>query len=156
MNVKKLFLALLVGICSVTSYAQSYDSEKIALRNFLVRMYKNAPFEGVKVVSDYDNTYILSVLLLDPAKYGNNESTMNRVASVKAMSQVSRFNNGSTITDDLVIRTTEDTNGQTSIETIESIYEKSIGYVKSLEQLTNFTNDDGKQVFLYIAPLVTE
>ena len=153
---KKLFLVLLLGIISVGTYAQSYDSERINLKNFLVRMYKHAPFEGVKVVSDYDNTYILSVLLLDPAKYGNNESTMNRVAGVKAMSQVSRFNNGSTITDDLVIRTTEDTNGQTSIETIESIYEKSIGYVKSMEQLTNFANDEGKQVFLFIAPLVAE
>ncbi len=34
------------------------------LTRFLVRMYENAPFEGVKVVDDYDHRFLLSVLLL--------------------------------------------------------------------------------------------
>lgn len=150
---KKIIFIAILGLCSTNIFAQSYDSERVNLKNFLVRMYKSAPFEGVKVVSDYDNTYLLSVLQLDPSKYGGNESTMNRVASVKAMSQVSRFNNGSHISEDCVIRTTESEDGKASTETIISIYEKSIGYVKSMEQLTNLTDDNGMRVFLFIAPL---
>ena len=52
---KRLILAITV-LCGIISlYAQSYDQERTALKNFLVRMYKAEPFEGVKVVSDYDN-----------------------------------------------------------------------------------------------------
>ena len=65
--------------------AQGYSGDKVAFTNFLVRMYNNAPFEGVRAVNDYDNAYLISVLALDPAKYKNNESVINRVSSVKAM-----------------------------------------------------------------------
>lgn len=146
LRINILFFALL---STFSIYAQGYNMEKTALTNFLVRMYKNAPFEGVRVVQDYDNNYLLSVLILDPAKYNGNESVMNRVAGVKAMSQASRFFNGSVITDELVIRTTEDSQGQSNIETLETINERSMGYVNALEQLTNFTDSNGQRVFLY-------
>ena len=73
--------------------AQGYNTEKTALTNFLVRMYENAPFEGVRAVDDYEQQYLISVLTLEKAKYPN-ESAMFRVAGVKAMSQASRFFNG--------------------------------------------------------------
>lgn len=140
-----IFTLMLVSLCI---YAQGYNAEKTALTNFLVRMYKSAPFEGVRVVEDYDNHYLLSVLSLDPKKY-DSESVMNRVAGVKAMSQASRFFNGSRITDSLIIRTTEQADGQTSTEIIEQINENSIGYVNALEQLTNFRDESGNRVFIY-------
>lgn len=144
-----LFVLLLVLPC----LAQGYNTERTSFTRFLVRMYNNAPFEGVRIVQDYDSIYLMSVLSLDPAKYGGNESAMNRVASVKAMSQASRFLNGSSITDDLIIRTTEDAAaGHTTTEIIESIQEHSMGYVQALEQLTNFRSSDGsRQVFIFLA-----
>jgi len=132
--------------------AQSYNAEKMALTNFLVRLYDNAPFDGVKAVEDYDNAYLMSVVKLNKAKY-KTESALNRVASVKAMSQASRFFNGSNITEDMIIRTTEKSDGTSDTEIIENIREHSVGYVKQLELLTNFSAKDGEQVFIFITPL---
>ena len=111
-------------------------------------MYNNAPFEGVRVVEDYETYYLLSVLTLDKTKYSN-ESIMNRVASVKAMSQASRFFNGSNITSELIIRTSEKSDGSGDTDVIEKIKEHSVGYVKALEQLTNFPDKTGRQVFIF-------
>lgn len=124
------------------------------MTNFLVRMYENAPFEGVKIVEDYDNAYLMSVVKIDKEKY-KSESALNRVAQVKAMSQASRFFNGSDITDDMIIKTTEKGAGTSDSEIIENIREHSAGYVKQLEHLTNFTTSEGKQVFIFLTPLMT-
>lgn len=150
---KKYILLLgLILFQVVHSQAQNYNQEKTALTNFLVRMYENVPFDGVKAVEDYENSYLMSVVKLDKGKY-KTESALNRVASVKAMSQASRFFNGSNITDDMIIRTTEKADGTTDTEIIENIREHSVGYVKQLEHLTNFPAKDGQQVFIFLTPL---
>ena len=144
---------MILLLSGLPAKAQSYNAERTALTNFLVRMYNNAPFEGVKVVDDYDNAYLLSVLSLDKSKYPN-ESVMNRVASVKAMSQASRFFNGSNITSEMIIRTSEKSDGSGDTEIIENIKENSVGYVKQLEMLANFSaKQDGWQVFMYFKKL---
>ncbi len=145
-----IWLALAFMI-ALPTWAQSYNQEKTALANFLVRMYENAPFDGVRAVEDYEQSYLMSVVKLDKGKYPS-ESALNRVASVKAMSQASRFFNGSNITEDMIIRTTEKSDGTSDIEIIENIKEHSAGYVKQLEHLTNFAFEGG-QVFIFIAPL---
>lgn len=151
----KIIIALvsLIAIFPAMMQAQSYNTERTALTRFLTRMYNSSPFEGIKAVNDYDNNYLISVVVLDPAKYGNNESTMSRVAGVKAMSQASRFFSGSKITADLVIKTTEDSEGEALTEMIETINENSIGFVKALEELTNFDNESNKKVFIYITEI---
>ena len=149
MNIKKLILACLILFASISAYSQNFNSDMTALSRFIERMYKASPFEGVKLLEDYDNQYLLSVIVLNPAKYGNNESTMTRVASVKAMSEASRFFNGSQITMDLVISTKEDGESNITTEMLEKINEKSIGYVKTLSLLTSFPKDDNKHVFVY-------
>lgn len=148
-NTITTILFIFVLLLSGNINAQSFNADKTALTNFLVRMYKHATFD-IKVVEDYDNHYLVSVVILDPAKYGGSESTMLRVASVKAMSQASRYFNGSSITADLLITTKEDAESNANTEILEKIKEKSIGYVNQLEHLSNFTNDEGKQVFLYV------
>lgn len=146
-------ICLLAILCTSVLFVQSvfsqgYNAEKTALTNFLVRMYNNAPFEGVRVVEDYETYYLLSVLTLSESRYSN-KSTMNRVASVKAMSQASRFFNGSKITSELIIRTSEKSDGAGVTEVIEKIQEHSIGYVKAMELLTNFPTQDSIQVFMF-------
>lgn len=81
---KRVGALLMVLSVWIYTFAQGYNQERTALSNFLVRMYENAPFDGVKVVEDYDNSYLMSVVKLDKAKY-KTESALNRVASVKAM-----------------------------------------------------------------------
>lgn len=153
---KKLFVSIvLLMVISLGTNAQGYSSDKVAFTNFLVRMYNNAPFDGVRAVNDYDNAFLISVLALDPAKYNNNESAINRVASVKVMAQASRFLNGSNITQDMIIHTTEKNYGTSDTDIIENIHENSVGYVKAMEQLTNFKRSDGKQVFVFATLLKT-
>ena len=145
---------ILSGVfCDV--FAQGYNSDKTDLGYFVERMYKTAPFEGVKVITDYDHTYLLSVVLLTVSNY-KTEQEMNRVAVVKAMSQASRFFNGSHINSDLIICTTEKNDGSTDTELIEHIMENSAGYVKALELLTNFDDSQGKRVFVYITEVVKQ
>ena len=149
----KTKFTLLFLILSFSSYSQSINEDKTALTNFIKRMYNSAPFEGVKVIDDYDHQYFISVLSLEKAKY-TNDAMMNRVAQVKGQSQANIFFNGSTISSDLVIKTTEnkstDKPATSAVETIESIKENAMGFVKSMELLTNFDNPDGKRmVFIF-------
>ena len=57
---KKLLLVVSLTIISLGIDAQGYSCDKVAFTNFLVRMYNNAPFDGVRAVNDYDNAYLIS------------------------------------------------------------------------------------------------
>jgi hypothetical protein len=134
--------------------AQSFNDDKVSLSNFMKRMYTSKPFEGVKIIDDYDHDYLVSIISLDKTKY-TNESIMNRVAQVKAQSQASTFLNGATISMDMVITTTEkkDTqnNVNTIVETVEQIKQNSAGFSQGLELLSNFDNsDNSRMVYIYI------
>lgn len=136
--------------------AQGFNEDKTAFSNYLKRMYNSSPFEGVKVVEDYNNKYFISVVSLEKAKY-TSSSIMNRVAQVKARQQANTFFNGSTISSDLVIKTTETKNKDSTkslTETLESIKERSIGFVEGMELLINFeTNQNQRMVFIYFREL---
>ena len=151
-TIKNKVTLLFLLLIAFSSYSQSFNDDKVSLTNFIKRMYNSAPFEGVKVIDDYDHQYFISVLSLEKVKYPN-EAMMNRVAQVKGQSQANIFFNGSTISSDLVIKTTENKSTDkpsTAVETIESIKENAVGFVKSMELLTNFDNPDGKRmVFIF-------
>lgn len=148
---KKLLLLITIAF-TLSANAQSFNDDKTAFTNFLKRMYTATPFEGVKIVDDYDHQYLVSVISLDKAKY-TNPSDMNRVAQVKAQSQANTFLNGATISLDMVIKTSEKTSKDstsTLVETVESIKQNSMGFTQGLELLTNFENADStRMVFMY-------
>ena len=155
---KKLLLLLFIGF-AFSSYGQGFNDDKTAFSNFLKRMYNSSPFEGVKLVEDYDNEYIISVLSLE--KGTKSFSILSRVAQVKAQRQVSAFFNGSTITAEFIIKTTEEKADsievKTTVETIEKIKENSVGFVNGLELLTNFDIDEGERMlFIYIKKIEDE
>ena len=160
-NIKKLVFFCFFISNGINIYAQGYNEDKTSMTNFLKRMYTNAPFEGVKVVEDYDNKYFISVISLEKAKY-TSQSIMMRVAQVKAQSQANTFFNGSTISSDFIIKTTEEkqkgaNDSKSTVETIETIKENSIGFVRAMELLTNFEIEDGKRVlFIYFKELKNE
>lgn len=146
---KKTLLFSLLSLFFVPIFAQSYNEEHTNLANYLKRMYNNTKFEGMKIVEDYDNKYLISVLSLEKAKYPK-ESDMYRVAQVKALRQASEFVNGGTITSDLIIRTTENASGEeVTIETMEKM--RTVGFVQGMELLINFASSDETQmVFIYL------
>ena len=153
----KTIILFLILIFSLTAKSQSFNEDKTAFSNFIKRMYLSSPFEGVKIVDDYDHQYLVSVISLEKAKY-TSESTMNRVAQVKAQSQASTFLNGATISMDMIITTKESkdsTNNVTTIvETVEQIKQNSVGFSQGLELLINFDNSDNlNMVFVYIREL---
>ncbi|WP_127142127.1 hypothetical protein [Flagellimonas marinaquae] len=159
-NLKILLLSAFFGIFFIqNTLAQSYNDEKTSLGNFIKRMYKASPFEGVKIVEDYDNKYIISVLSLE--KSGKSTSILTRIAQTKAQRQVSTFFNGAVITSEFIIKTTEEkvdsAHVKTTVETIEKIKENSVGFVNGLELLTNFDLENGnRQLLIYIKKIEQE
>ena len=155
---KMFFLFSLQLLLSFTnSYSQSYNQEKVALSNFIIRMYKTEPFTGVKVFLDYENKYLISLVKLSPGNY-NSENDMNRVAEVKAKALVNQFINGSYITSENIITTTESTSKKNSAavqDVMETITESSMGYVNALEHISTFTDEKepDKKVFIYLREL---
>ena len=85
---------------------------------------------------------------------------MNRVAQVKAQSQANTFINGSNISMDMVIRTTEtkdSTDTKTIVESVETIKENASGFTQGMELLSNFDNQDNlKKVFVYCREMKKE
>ena len=157
---KNILVNIIFILFTFNVYSQDYNSDKTTLTNFLKRMYSSAPFTGVKVVEDYENNYLISVVLLEKAKYSSS-STMNRVAQVKAQSQASTFLNGSHIEMDFIMKTTEkrsDKAQEITVETVEKIKEKGYGFVKGLELLSNFDSqqEDGMMVFIYFKKIEDE
>lgn len=141
-----LAISLLFGMIAVQ--AQSYDQERMALKNFLVRMYKAEPFEGVKVVSDYENNYLLSVVLV---KNSASESATNRIAQVKSQRQVSQYLGGLVqVSSETIIRTTEKIKEEKTVEEITDIIkENSIGFTKAMEVLTVIDTPDKQKCYMF-------
>lgn len=155
---KKILFFLILAVAFDVN-AQSFNEDKTTFSNFVKRMYTATPFEGVKIVDDYDHQYLVSIISLDKAKYSD-PSIMNRVAQVKAQSQANTFLNGASISMDMIIKTTEKTSKDSTsavVETIEQIKQNSLGFTQGLELLTNFENADNKRmVFVYIRELIKE
>ena len=158
-SIKVVVIPIILFLGTQSVFSQGFNTDKTPLSNFIKRMYNSAPFEGVKVIDDYDHQYFISIISFEKAKYPSS-STMNRVAQVKAQRQANTFFNGSTISSDLVIKTTEtkdSTLTKSTVEMIESIRENSTGFVQGMELLTNFDAEEGKRmVFIYYREMKEE
>lgn len=142
---------LLLLICNNVVFAQGYDEDRINLSMFIERMYNNEPFDGCRIVDDYDNSYLLAVVTLDKTKY-QNRMAMNRVAEVKSQRVSGEFFNGSQSYTEMVIRTpkSEEKGGDPGlVETLEIIKVNSIGFVKQMQLLTSFDGEDNTKVYVY-------
>lgn len=145
---RKILLSLASLLIGILSFAQGINQEQTALKNFLVRMYKSEPFEGVKIVSDYDNNYVLSVVLI---KNSGSETAMNRIAQVKSQRQVSQYLNGMVSTEsETIIRTTEKVKEEKTIEEItDVIREHSIGFTKAMEVLAVIDASNNQKCYMF-------
>ncbi len=151
MKFKFAFFLLLI---TSNVQAQSYNNNKTVLTNFITRIYNNQPWIGVKIFLDYENKYLISLVELNTSNY-KSENNMVRVAEIKSKSQVNQFLNGSYISSETIIPTTEkrskDNSG--SVEDVtEVIKETSMGYVSSMELISTFNSelDSNKKVFIYL------
>jgi hypothetical protein len=138
---------------NVILQAQDFGGSKVGISNFVRRMYNAQAFNGIKILQTEDGQdYMISVVELkkDPAK---TENIMSRIASVKAKSYASQYINGSNVSSEVVIVTTEEKTKDsviTKTEMQESLKESSTGFADGMELLTNFDSNDGKQaVYIY-------
>lgn len=148
---RKIILSLMLCCISTMVYAQSFDQERIALAKFIERMYNSSPFEGCRIVDDYDNSYLLSVVELDKSKY-KTSSVMNRIAQVKSQRNAGEFFNGTQSYSEITIRTpkSEEKGGSKDmVETYEIIRTNSMGFVQQMALLTNFETENGFVVFVF-------
>lgn len=147
---KRIILLLFVVAYASCCFSQSYNQTQKALESFLVRIYKSAPFEGVKVVADYENNYLLSVVLVKKS-VKSTESTINRIAQLKSSRQVSQYLNGVISTEsETIIRTTENVKEEKSIEEVTDIIkEKSIGFTKAMEVLAVFDTNENERCYMF-------
>ena len=148
---RKILLSILLCCIANVVYAQSFDQERIALAKFIERMYNSSPFEGCRIVDDYDNSYLLSVVELDKSKY-KTSSVMNRIAQVKSQRNAGEFFNGTQSYSEITIRTpkSEEKGGSKEMtETYEIIRTNSTGFVQQMALLTQFESGSGTMVFVY-------
>lgn len=142
-------MPILLMAVTTSIFAQGYDQERIQLAKFIERMYNNAPFDGCRIVDDYDNSYLLSVVALDKSKYKTTQ-IMNRVAEVKSQRNAGEFFNGSQSYTEMTIKTPKGEEHKSDMtEVYELIRVNSIGYVRQMHLLTSFEDATGMQVFVY-------
>ena len=154
---KYIVLSFLLLLYFNNIVAQSYDQDRIQLVKFIERMYNNAPFEGCRFVDDYDNSYFLSVVALDPTKY-KTPQIMNRVAEVKSQRNAGEFLNGTQSYSEFTIRTPksiEQGKNEDMVETIEVIKTNSTGFVKQMQIFTTFESKK-MNVFVYAKKLTNK
>jgi hypothetical protein len=149
----KYMFYLAAILFSLNASSQSYNQDKIALTNFITRMYNQEPWMGVKVFLDYESKYLLSVVKLKTSNYSS-ESSMVRVAEVKSRAQSNQFLNGSYISAESVIKSTRiGKNNSDSVDEITDVLkELSFGFVETMELVTNFSPESDKdyKVFVYM------
>lgn len=137
--------------------AQGYDEERVALAQFIERMYRAEPFEGCRIVDDYDHSYFLAVVALDKSKY-KTASVLNRVAQVKSQRVAGEFFNGSQTYSEMIIHTprSEGKSNDNMEGIVETIRMNSIGYVRQLQLLVSFDIENNMKTFIYFKPINKE
>jgi hypothetical protein len=129
---------------------KSFNEDREAMANYIKQLYLNSPFADITIVENYSSKFLISVVALNKANY-KSLSDMNRVASLRAISQINRYFNGSMTEEIFIIQTTPEINKtQDYWLNISSIKETSSGLVNNLELLTTFIDSNNNlNVFVY-------
>lgn len=145
--IRLIICFLSVFTCCKLVNAQGYNSDRIALSNFLIRMYEQNSFEGVKIVDDYYHQFLISVVSLNKDDY-EDQHAMDRVSEIMSRSQASKFFNGSKITEYDIIKMSDNFDDKKCRKAIKTVNEKSFGFVKALELLSK-NEIEGRTVYFY-------
>lgn len=150
---KRLFILFIAITISTCTFSQGYNDTQAAMAMFVERMYNSAPFEGCRIIEDYDCNYLISIVALEKSKY-KTTSSMNRVAQVKAQRNAGEFCNGTQSYSEFVVKTPQRKDNQATdsmqlSEVFEVIKTKSTGYVKQLQLLTQFDSSDKLKIYVF-------
>lgn len=123
--------------------AQSYDYQNTTLANFLQRHYESQPFEGLREIKDYNNTYLECVLAIDKAR--ENEQNISRILFLKASRMVSEYENGVRVIETITTSENDTIKPSPSVSTVIT----TSGITGRLSLLTSFYHQD-KLVYVYL------
>ena len=140
-------MMVVVGLMS----AQSLDEDRTALAMFIERMYNNEPFEGCRLLDDYDHSYLINVVTLDKIKYANRQA-MNRVAQVKSQRAAGEYLNGTQSFTEFVIKTPKSEGkgvNENMVKTLEVIKTNTTGFVQQMQILSSFDAEGNTRVFVF-------
>ena len=146
---------ILTVLCPLRGWAQSFDEDRIILANFTQRLYNDSPFEGCRIIDDYDNSYLLSVVIIDPNKY-KTLAAANRVSQVKSQRNAGEFLNGTQTWSEFAIKTPKaerESKSKDFAETIEIIKSNTTGYVQQMQLLTTFQDSDKMKIYIFYKEL---
>ncbi len=100
------------------------------ISSYLSQLFVKSPFDGARILVSNSNKYIIVAITLENSKYSA-ISSRDRVAQMKAKQNVNTLLNGSNISSETIINTSN----SSMTEITESIKENSMGFVTGLQLL---------------------
>jgi hypothetical protein len=142
---------LFLFFLTTSTFAQSFidntykdiDEELVA---FIENRYESSPFEGVKIIESDAEAFLISLAVVNRSEH-KNQSTMDRIAVLKARRNALTYLQGSTITSEQIVKTGQTITGNSVSyyeEYFDTIRETSSGFVDGMSTLTTFTTSNGK------------
>lgn len=116
------------------------------------KMFKDNNFSGVKVFRKKGDSYLFSFGSV-PARGTMTVSTLDRAASAQARKEVMKYNDGITITEDLVLTFDESTKGdvtESNFSSYEILKESGTAIVSEMQTLCTFQEDEMFVHVLYL------
>ncbi len=146
------FLSILIIAIAIIGKvsAQSYNQELNYLNQYVHRMYVNAPFQGVRVVSDIDKCYLICII--EEQMVSDDYATQRKV-ELKAMRLVNEFLNGAQISSSTILQIEQTSDGYTREDIVDFIESRSMGYVQQMQVISTFVTERGKNVFVFCKEL---
>ena len=147
---KKCVYFVLCLLLNNVVIAQTYSTEYKGLGSYIQRMYLNEPFQGIKIVTDVDNSYLIAVVA---EQNNNNDYATQRKAEIKALNYANEFLNGAHVSGKTVLHTSKDSIGHTYEEIEEFIVSRSMGNVQQMQIISIFEDKQNKRVFVFCKDL---
>lgn len=146
--VKKLLFTICLLFIFEDLCSQNLSSDEATLTNFAKRVYNVEHFEGVKVFEIDSNKYLVIAVKIE--KKTSSLQTLNTIANIKAKSYLSKFQNGSYLSSEIIIINNDEVS-QAPL-TNEIIKEFSSGFVKGMGTLSIIDDfEPGFKLFFFYA-----
>ena len=137
---------------TVVSYSQSITELPVKesnanLANYVKTYYLEQPFEGVKILETDSGVYLVSIGVVSFADY-KDQSSRDRVAVIKARRNALLYMQGSIVTSEQLLKTSETITGNGASyyeQYIDKISETSAGFIDGMTTLTTFKSKNNKE-----------
>ena len=152
MHLKSFTAFLLFFAFSHSHNAQNFSEKQSPLASYIQKKYQSAPFEGVKIIESDEGAYLVSLAIVNVASH-KTQSTMNRVATIKARRGAMVYLQGSTTTSESILTTSEkvSSNSVSYYENyMDKISENASGFIDGMTTLTTFKTNKGRD-YVYVA-----